>query len=348
MNNNPRESLARRRARLLEEVAAIDRDIAELDRIAAKYNLDLEAMASEQAQSAGTRARADERPSAASGMTVEDLVNRYQTDDNSSYKDLRFRTREHYRSCLKRILDDCGNSRLSDLKRGDIQRLYASWTGSGESMAHALNAMFRILVNYGSSNLENDDCERLAGILHNIRGVKVVKPRENERLTPEQVAAIIKKAHEKGLHSLALAQAFQFDCMLRQRDVIGEWVPNSEPGVSDVTYSNTKWLRGIRWSEIDGNLILRHITSKRLREVEVNLRNAPLVMTEFARIDSLPKKGPIIIFEETKRPYQAHQFRRVWREVADVAGVPKHIKNMDSRIERAGHDPSEDAEASML
>jgi hypothetical protein len=33
-----------------------------------------------------------------------------------------------------------------------------------------------------------------------------------------------------GWHSIALAQAIQFDCALRQKDVIGEWVPESEPG----------------------------------------------------------------------------------------------------------------------
>ena len=44
--------------------------------------------------------------------------------------------------------------------------------------------------------------------------------------------------------------------MLRQKDVIGEWVPRSEPGPSDIWNSDgEKWLRGLRWQEIDGNLI---------------------------------------------------------------------------------------------
>ena len=62
-----------------------------------------------------------------------------------------------------------------------------------------------------------------------------------------------------GRRSLGLAQAFQFDLMLRQKDVIGEWVPMGEPGNSTVLREDKKWLRGSKWSEItrtgDGRLV---------------------------------------------------------------------------------------------
>jgi hypothetical protein len=45
-----------------------------------------------------------------------------------------------------------------------------------------------------------------------------------------------------GRPSITLAQAFQFEVMLRQKDVIGEWAPGSEPGVSAVTHAGQKWL----------------------------------------------------------------------------------------------------------
>ena len=73
---------------------------------------------------------------------------------------------------------------------------------------------------------------------------------------------IIKKAHEESMSSVALAQAFQFDCQLRQKDVIGEWVPIDEAGVSDVIDGDEKWLRGIRWEEIDLSMVLRHRASQ--------------------------------------------------------------------------------------
>jgi hypothetical protein len=48
-------------------------------------------------------------------------------------------------------------------------------------------------------------------------------------------------------------------------DVIGQWIPVEYPGLSDVAYGRRKWLFGIRWDEIDAELILRHRLSKSLR-----------------------------------------------------------------------------------
>jgi hypothetical protein len=42
-----------------------------------------------------------------------------------------------------------------------------------------------------------------------------------------------------------------------------------------------KWIRGIDWSEIDENLILKHVTSKKQKETEVDLKLAPMVLEEF-------------------------------------------------------------------
>ena len=55
--------------------------------------------------------------------------------------------------------------------------------------------------------------------------------------------------------------------MFRQKDVIGEWVPISEPGMSAVINGNSKWLRGLDWKEIDANWICKHVTSKRQKEI---------------------------------------------------------------------------------
>jgi hypothetical protein len=120
--------------------------------------------------------------------------------------------------------------------------------------------------------------------------------------------------------------------MLRQKDVIGEWVPKNEPGLSDIVNdAGEKWLRGLRWHEINGDLILRHTTSKRNKDIEVNLRMAPMVMEEFARIGDLPSSGPVIRSEVTGRPYKTVHFRTEWRTIATAAGIPAAVKNMDTR-----------------
>ena len=94
-------------------------------------------------------------------------------------------------------------------------------------------------------------------------------------MTAEQARAICAKAHEKGRPSIALAQALQFEAGLPQKDVIGEWIPIDEPGEdSNVTFEDKeKWVRGLRWENIDQNLILRKNTA--YGEVVADLRMRP-------------------------------------------------------------------------
>jgi hypothetical protein len=197
------------------------------------------------------------------------------------------------------------------------------------TMAHALIGMLRTLAGFGATILEDDECERLSSVLHRMR-FPVGKPR-TERMTADQAIAIRRVAHEMGRPSIALAQALQFDLMLRQKDVIGEWVPVSEPGISAVAYGAEKWLRGLRWEEIDQALILRHTTSKRLKEIEVDLKLAPMVMEELSILGGRKASGPVIVCERTDLPWEASKFRDAWRTIATKAGVPKTIRNMDSR-----------------
>lgn len=260
--------------------------------------------------------------------TLKSLINCYQTDNDSSYRSLRYKTREHYDGMCRRLTRDHGMEEARDLKARVMLRWHEEWVKGGKiAMAHSLMGLLRTVIGFGAIILEDPDCARVRGILSGMR-FKMAKPR-SERITAVQVEAVRAAAHKMGMPSIALAQAFQFDLMLRQKDCIGEWVPQSEDGVSDVLYGNAKWLRGIRWEEIDGGMILRHTTSKRQKDIEANLTLAPMVMEELMHVR--PRKGPLIICEITGVPWTAYEFRRQWRKVADAAGIPRSIKNMDSR-----------------
>lgn len=112
--------------------------------------------------------------------------------------------------------------------------------------------------------------------------------------------------------------------------MIGEWVPKSEPGESDVLSAIEKWLRGIRWEEIDENLVLRHPTSRDGKIVELNLQEIPELLAEI-RLKPRPKKGPIIVSEYTERPYMQNAFRDYWRKIALAAGLSKDARIMWGR-----------------
>jgi hypothetical protein len=265
------------------------------------------------------------------GGTVESLVRCYREDSRSPYHSLRWRTRANYEGLLRRILDSCGEARLADLSADKIDEFHASWSerGAKKAMGHSLVTMFRGLVSFGATVLEDAECERLSGAMRRLK-MDYSAPRSSQ-MTAEHAEAVRDMAHKKGVPSIALAQAFQFDCKLAQADVIGEWVPLSEPGSSEIISRDKKWIRGLRWSQIDEHVILRHFSSKHQREIEVDLKLAPMVAAEFAKLDARPVSGqPIILCEATEMPWTAVGFRRRWREVATEAGVPKDVYNMDT------------------
>jgi hypothetical protein len=313
----PREVMERKKARLLEEAAAIENDMAELDRLAAKYNLVVSAPQKDEGKP--------------SDQSIASLVDRYRADERSPYRKLQYRTRISYDSLIKRIIKDCGNAKLADLKKRNFQDLYEDWTAAGKiAMAHSLATMLRGLINFGAATLEDSECERLAVALHNMEFS--MPKRRTERLTANQANEIRAMAHKMGRPSLALAQAFQFELKLGQREVIGEWVPITEQGSPEITHDGMKWIRGLRWEEIDQNWILRHASSTGGKDVIVDLRQKPTVMDELAkRGGARPPTGPVIVSEHNNLPYTGSEFRRQWRKVATAAGVPANVFNMDSQ-----------------
>jgi hypothetical protein len=327
----PDQALERKRARLLEELAELDR-LAELAKLAAKHNF---ALVELPPQSEKTDPQAAER-------TVASLAHCYRSDQRSPYQQLRHKTRESYDCLLRRLERDLGADRIGALDKQRLERAHDDWRNvSGVSMAHALVTMLRGLATFGSMVLKDRACRDLRMTLHDM-SFPVAK-RQTEPLTRDHVIAVRRKAHELGRPSIALAQAFQFDCGLWQKEVIGEWLPkNSEPDGSDVTTGDLKWLRGLRWEKIDQRLVLRHVTSISGKAIEVNLRQARMVLEELMliyRLDetevfdrsNLPSDGPVIVCEFSGRPWTTHEFRRWWRKVADACDIPKSVYNMDSR-----------------
>ena len=261
--------------------------------------------------------------------TLGALIQAYQTDPDSTFHKARFVSRKYYTSLLSKIIEEHGDTPISDIKVRTIQRWHEDWSADGKvAMGHATVGMLRTVINFGLTLLEDEQCSRLSTALSKMK-FKMAKPR-TERLTAEMAIMIRNRAHFKGLHSIALAQAIQFDGILRQKDVLGEWVPLSEPGTSEIVYGNTKWLRGIRWNEIDENLILSHVTSKRNKLVTVPLSIAPMVMEELSLIQR-KWAGPVIVFENSGLPWAANYFRQRWRELARECGIPDTVRNMDSR-----------------
>lgn len=287
-------------------------------------------------------------------MNLRTLMTTYRNDPISGFYKLEYCTRRFYNRLMDQILRmwwvdenyEChcaGDTPLADINGRRLHLWHWEWTDGHQkiSMGHALIGMLRTLANFGDYALDDKDCERVANILHKMRFANG-KPR-TVRITREQATAICNAARAT-LPMIGLAQALQFECTWRQKDVIGEWLPVDEPGLSDVCSMHPKkgpmkWLKGLRWEEIGPDFVVHHVTSKRKKISEPDLRLAPLVMAELehqwpgcsADRALLPAKGPVIIDEYSGFPYRADDFREEWRIFATDCGVPLNVQNRDAR-----------------
>jgi hypothetical protein len=267
---------------------------------------------------------------------VSSLIAQYRTHEGSPYHGLRHASRRNYEIHLRRIDRDVGHELIKNLDAERINGLYESWAKDGHlAIARALTVMLRGLVSFGAKVLKNRDCREVQITMSELQ-FEGAKPR-TAQLTLEQVIDIIRKAREMGFDAIALAMAFQLDCSLTQIDVIGQWVPESEPGDTDIRKDGAKWLRGLRWSEIDKDYVLRHPQSRDGKIFEFNLAaDAPTVMAELKRIHSgpLPQSGAVIIRKKRGLPYDGDAYREDWRKVANAAGIPKSFRSTDIKQNR--------------
>lgn len=271
-------------------------------------------------------------PGAAYDGTLRGLIGAYQTDPISPYQKVRFASRQNYDALLMALTRALPKDlRIEDIRPRTVHEWYKQWSDRSVSMARGSITMLRLIISFGAVYLECEVCQQKRSLLSGMR-FPTISARK-EVLDADMANAIRAAAHKAGRPEIALAQAIQFECTLRQKDVIGEWVPIAEQGISDIqdTDRQLKWLRGIRWSEIDDNLILRHVTSKRQKELEVDLKLAPMVMEELAKLGERQTVGAVIVDRATGRPFRAHLFRRYWRDLATACGIPKTIRNMDTR-----------------
>jgi hypothetical protein len=293
--------------------------------------------------------------------TIASLIEIYQTHKRSPFRKLRYEAHRTYALRLQALKIAVGKVRVKNVtfeKVSDWQEEFSLDGDGGKPMkarAAALIGMVQRLVTFGALLLpKSAGCHDVCDIFEKMGKAHLMDGGSRQRkeyMSAAQCRLLRAKAHEMGRHSIALEQAFSFELALRQKDVIGEWVPIQWPGVSDVHWGPRKWLMGLRWEQIDSNLILTHRLSKSVRGRDNvmdpeegktavwDLRTCPMIMdelrclvgkAEFERAD-LPACGPLIISERVGRPWTAPAFRYQWRTTATAAGIPANIQNRDSR-----------------
>jgi hypothetical protein len=267
--------------------------------------------------------------------TIAALVRCYQRDPASRYAQVKFNTRRTYDEVLDKIERAIGGRVLANLKHADFQRWYdeakkPKAPGEPERVrkAHGIISLLRRMVAYGVT-AELPECARLEAILKNMRFKQPVRRRVKLELT--HVEAFIEAALPAGRLSLALGTALQFETILRQKDAIGEWAPTVAGAGGGIMIGGKRWANGLTWADVSDDLVIRKETTKTGAIVAHDLKLCPMVMDLLALIPANARIGPLIIDERAGRPYAPHGYAREWRVIANAAGIPKVVWNMDAR-----------------
>jgi hypothetical protein len=268
--------------------------------------------------------------------TVLALSRRYQTDDASPFKTHKWNWRDRETRILKIVETAFGSRSLSTLRNTDFSRWYdvakkPKASGGAERIDRAVKIMklLRQMISYGAA-AELPHCERLFNILSKMRFKGPARRRV--KLELHHVEAFIPKAIEMNRISLALGTAIQFETMMRQKDVIGEWEPLGGTNESlGIVLNKHRWTSGLTWTDIPPSMVIKKDTTKTGATVVADLKLCPLVMKVLALIPADKRVGPLIIDEKSGRPYAEDGYAREWRIVARAAGIPDHVKNMDAR-----------------
>lgn len=271
--------------------------------------------------------------------TFNAMLDFYELHEESPLRTVKHNTRETYAFDIKALRDAIGTRRRDRVSGPDLKRWYREFRkpkkeGQPERIrgAHSKMTMLRMTLGFGVF-LGLKHCKPLVDILSETRFEN--SPPRDSAVTAEQIIAVRKQAHAYGAPSIALASAVMFECLLRQRDVIGEWRKDQSAAPAGALVDRGQvWTTGIVWGQhINSDLILDKPTSKsRGRKHAVyDLAHCPMVMDELKKVPVEKRIGPLIVCETTGRPYRRRHFQEVWRECARAAGVPDSVWCMDSR-----------------
>lgn len=265
--------------------------------------------------------------------TVLSLSRLFQEHPDSSFREVKANTRGSYTDSLKVIEATVGSRVVSNITVLDIKRWFRNWgapAAEGKSprpkRAHDAVSMLRQLLRFGHA-LGYDECGILAERLKNIRFQRPAA--REEEMSLAHALAFIKKATELGEIHMAIGIAAQFELMLRQKDIIGEW-GKAEPDVVNASYHGDEmWVGQFRWENIPG-WRLRLRTSKTRAKTTFDLRSYPLLYPLLEAVPHLDRVGAIVKGEHGL-PIRERTYRKWFREIARAAGIPDEVWAMDSR-----------------
>ncbi len=269
--------------------------------------------------------------------TVKSLLSVYETHPRSPYHKLKPGSLVPYNHYLRSLKGHIGGVRVDAISGVDLMDWHDVWSENGRYLAAAstARAVLFAATSFGIMLRQPGCAELQVVLLATAKTLPQPKPRK-QAATAAQITSARSAAHDAGRPSSALAYAFVFETTLRLWDVIGQWWPMDMGGISEVLDADRemKWF-GLRWEDIDADLVLRYIPSKTAdssgAEISYSLKKAPMVIEELKHWPVESRRGPMIVAEETSLPYRAKIFGQRWTVDRKAAGLPAKLWARDLR-----------------
>jgi hypothetical protein len=285
--------------------------------------------------------------------TVFSACQLYQRHPHSRFRKVKHNTRKTYTDSLKIIETTVGKRLIRNLTVLDVQHWYDEWRKPAVKegreridRAHDAVSMFKTVLRFVAAALRRPECKQLISDLENAGSlVKFEKGgAREEEMTFAQAGAFIRKALEMGsagvipldrARSMATGVAAQFELLLRQKDIIGDWGgARGDKWTGDFTWEN---IPGWRWR-------MRTSKSKYRTAAEFDLTSYSLL---FPLLEAVPHGDRVgaIIKGEHGLPVRERSYRRWFRQIARAANIPDEVWSMDSRA--GGATEAEEAGAAI-
>jgi hypothetical protein len=221
--------------------------------------------------------------------------------------------------------------------------------------------MVRMVLRFMAA-LRHSDCKRLAEELANVQFER--EGAREQELTYHHVRDFIRAAFElaeKGIMPreralyMAIGTASQFELMLRQKDIIGDWAPRNAntrypSGISLFHLEETKetWSGFYTWESIPGWRWRTRTSESKYRapaEFDLTLYDLLFPLLELVPMDQ--RRGAIVKGEHGL-PIRYRSYAKWWRQIATAAGIPMDVQSMDARAGGATEAEEAMADTSLI
>lgn len=303
--------------------------------------------------------------------TIHSACEVYQKHPLSRFHRVKGNTRRYYAAQLGIIQRTVGRRLTLKVTVPDVEYWYTEWRKPAPQddpkappgperidRAHDCVSMLRTVLRFCAS-LRHKDCKQLADELEKVSFEKGGS--REEELTYHHAVAFLRAARDLAARNvippdralyMSIGVAAQFELLLRQKDIIGEWPTTADDieravrrGAARDDNAGGVWVGWFAWERIPG-WRWRTKTSKSKYRAARDFDLAEHTML-YPLLEQVPhdQRAGAIVKGEGGLPMRESTYRKWFREIAEVAGIPKKVWLMDSRAGGGGE--AYDAGASL-